>query len=65
MLHIGQKVVGVRDNRWPPCTSYVPTLPKKGVVYTIRAIAPCKALGYNEDGLHLEEIVNPIRLGSA
>jgi hypothetical protein len=38
----------------------MPTLPQKGVVYTIRAIVPCRALfGRDEDGLHLVEIVNP------
>jgi hypothetical protein len=62
VLCVGQKVVCVRDSRWPPCESYVPTLPKKGFIYTIRAIVPCKALGFNEDGMLLEEIVNPVRL---
>ena len=61
MLHLGQKVICVRDSNWPRGPyGYTPTLPQKGVVYTIRAIVPCRALfGRDEDGLHLVEIVNP------
>jgi hypothetical protein len=33
-------------------------LPKRGSVYTIREIVPCKEMGFDEDGLRLVEIVN-------
>jgi hypothetical protein len=34
------------------------TLPAHGRIYTIRGIVPCIARGFDEDGLHLVEIVN-------
>ena len=40
-------------------------LPAEGAVYTIRGTVDCRALGYDEDGLLLEEIVNPVRLRKA
>ena len=37
-------------------------LPKLGIIYTIRAIIPCRELyGYGDDALHVVEIVNPPR----
>jgi hypothetical protein len=58
-FQVGQKVVCV-DDRWSR-SRYRPTDPKRGAVYTVRAIAPCKDHGHNEDGLHLVEIVNKPR----
>jgi hypothetical protein len=48
---------------WPRRSkfSYVPTFPRKGSVYTVRAIAPRVVHGHDEDGLHLVEIANPTR----
>jgi hypothetical protein len=53
----------VNDANWPPPSrfpNYTPDLPRKGVVYTVRAIASRRFRGYDEDGLFLEEIVNPV-----
>jgi hypothetical protein len=36
-------------------------LPAVGTTYTIRAIVPGRPLGYEDDGVLLEEIVNPVR----
>ena len=33
-------------------------LPTRGAIYTVRAIVPCLARGFDEDGLYLVEIVN-------
>jgi hypothetical protein len=57
-LHVGQKVLYVNDRQIPGGYGYVPNVPKLGCVYTVREIVPCKALGYDEDGLRLVEIVN-------
>lgn len=57
-FHVGQKVVCVNTRNWPR-DSYRPTLPKRGAVYTVRAIVPCRGQGYDEDGIRLAEIVNP------
>ena len=35
--------------------------PALGATYTIRAIVPGRPLGYEGDGVLLEEIVNPVR----
>jgi hypothetical protein len=60
-FYVGQKVVYVNDRQLGPYAR-MPKLPKLGSVYTIRAIVPCKARGYDEDGLWLVEIVNAPRL---
>jgi hypothetical protein len=62
VLHIKQRVICVNDRRWPGGYTYVPKLPKMGSVYTIRTIVPCKVYGYDEDGLFLVELVNPVRV---
>ena len=36
-------------------------LPTRGAIYTVREIVPCMARGFDEDGLHLVEIVNAPR----
>src|SRR5262245_41415899 len=62
-MYVGQKIVCVNVRHWPRGFGYKPTLPKKGSVYTIRAIVPCRVLyGLDEDGLHLVEIVNPTQV---
>jgi hypothetical protein len=63
-MRIGQKVVCAdarrrNDGRRYACDGEL--LPQEGCVYTIRAIVPCKGLGYEQDGLLLEEVVNPVR----
>src|SRR5262245_24665425 len=61
MFFVGQKVTCVNDRNWPHWSEYgyTPTFPRKGSVYTVRAIVPCVVRGHDEDGLHLVEIVNP------
>ena len=55
-FHIGQRVVCVnaRFSDRVPCERY----PKRHAVYTVRAMVPRRAHGYDEDGLYLVEIVN-------
>jgi hypothetical protein len=63
VFFVGQKVTCVNDRNWPLASNfpgYTPTFPRKGAVYTVRAIALRIMRGYDEDGLHLEEIVNPV-----
>ena len=64
VFYVGQKVVCVKDRRYPGGYPYVPKLPKQGCVYTIREIVPCRAQGYDEDGMRLVEIINPVRIHS-
>ena len=59
-FHVGQKVICVNDLGNTSGYTYGPTLPKRGSVYTIREIVPRGAYGYDEDGLFLVEIVNPL-----
>ena len=59
-FHVGQKVVCVNDRGDTRGFYYEPQLPKRGSVYTIREIVPRGAYGYDEDGLFLVEIVNPL-----
>ena len=61
-FRIGQRVVCVDTRKWPRDYDFRPKLPKRGAVYTVRAIVPCIADGYDEDGLRFVEIVNPRRL---
>jgi hypothetical protein len=61
MFAIGQKVICVNARHWPRIRAYVPAFPKRGGVYTVRAIVPKRQEGYDEDGLHLAEVVNPIQ----
>lgn len=64
MLHVGQKVVCVdirpveRALRPGYAGTVIPTL---GGVYTIRYIFDAGVYGYDEPGLLLCEIVNPVR----
>jgi hypothetical protein len=58
---LDRKLFASAHNRWPPCESYVPKLPRRAVSLRSEHCA-VQAPGYNEDGLHLEEIVNPVRL---
>ena len=60
-FRVGQRVVCVDTRKWPYLADRW-TLPTRGVVYTVRAIVPCMADGYAEDGLRLVEIVNPKRM---
>ena len=61
-LHIGQPVVCVNDH-WPDGSDYQEEdLPRVGEVYTVRAIVPTEHLGFDEDGVLLEEIVNRPRI---
>jgi hypothetical protein len=60
-FYVSCKVVCTNARKWPRYPKPV-TLPTEGAVYTIRAIVDCHALGYDEDGLLLEEIVNPVCL---
>jgi hypothetical protein len=63
-FHVGQRVVCVNGRNWPAPRQfgdYTPTHPKQGEVYTVRAIVLKTLEGYDEDGLHLVEIVNPTR----
>jgi hypothetical protein len=57
-FHVGQKVLYVNDRQIPSGYAYVPNVPKLGCEYTIRQIVACRALGYDEDGLRLMEVVN-------
>ena len=57
-FYVGQKVVYVNDRQIPGGYGYVPNVPKLGCEYTIRQIVACRALGYDEDGLRLVEVVN-------
>ena len=57
-FQIGERVVCVNARNWPRYPDPV-TLPTEGAVYTIRGTVDCHGLGYDEDGLLLEEIVNP------
>jgi hypothetical protein len=61
MFFVGQKVTCVNDRNWPHRSKfgYAPTFPRKGSIYTVRAIAPRIIHGHDEDGLLLAEIVNP------
>jgi hypothetical protein len=62
VYRIGQRVQYV-DDRWPAAGRYQrETVPTRGWVYTVREILPCKAFGYDEDGLRHVEIVNPVIL---
>jgi hypothetical protein len=65
VFFVGQKIICVNASNWPRWTESDdrPTLPMKGSVYTVRAIAPRIIDGHDEDGLHLAEIVNPVRDG--
>lgn len=56
-FRVGQRVVCVNTRNWPR-DDRRPTYPKRGAVYTVRAIYPGRAHGYDEDGLRLVEIVN-------
>ena len=59
MLNVGQRVVCVDDRREALDAYALETLPKRGSIYTIREIVPCKVFGFDEDALRLVEIVNP------
>jgi hypothetical protein len=69
MLHVGRRVVCVDADYRRRGVAVLPTetLPKRGSVYTVRDIIPCRELyGLDEDGLRLVEIVNlPRRLVSS
>ena len=62
-FHVGQRVicvddrprVGVRAGRGDEA------MPKAGITYTIRTILHREPLGLDQDGVLLEEIVNPVR----
>ena len=63
MLYVGQKVVCVNDR--PRGDGLRPlyartTIPKVRGVFTIRDIFDCTVYGYDEPGLLLVEIVNPV-----
>ena len=60
MLSIGQRVVCLDDQFEGAHLSQM--LPTRGAIYTVRAIVPCMARGFDEDGMHLVEIVNAPRL---
>lgn len=62
MFFVGQKVTCVNDRRWPRGYQFKPNFPKRGGVYTIRKIIYCRADRHDEDGLLLEEIINPRKL---
>jgi hypothetical protein len=62
VLRIGQRVQYVDDRRRPTKERYLhETFPTLGSIYTVREIVPYKALGYDEDGLHLMEVINATR----
>ena len=64
MFFVGQKVKCVNDRNWPTPRqfgAYTPLLPVRGRVYTVREVVPMMREGWDEDGLLLEEIVNPIQ----
>jgi hypothetical protein len=64
MFFVGQKVTCTNDRNWPTPRdfgAYSPTLPVRGRVYTVREVVPMMRRGFDEDGLFLEEIVNPIQ----
>jgi hypothetical protein len=61
-FHVGQRVVCVNTRNWSDRSRDRPKYPKRGAVYTVRAIVVCTDRGYDEDGLYLEEIVNKPRL---
>jgi hypothetical protein len=65
MFFVGQQVVCINASNWPRWTKVDgrSILPKKGSIYTVRAIAPRIVEGHDEDGLFLGGIVNPIRRG--
>ena len=65
MLYVGQRVVCVDDRRGALDVYVYPheRLPKRGIVYTIREIIPCRELyGYDDDALYLAEIVLFLRV---
>ena len=50
MLSVGQRVVCVNDCIEGATTWYrTQLLPKRGMIYTIRVIVPCRARGLDED----------------
>jgi hypothetical protein len=58
-LSVGQRVVCVNDRIAGADGCYrSQTLPKAGRLYTVRAVVPYTAHGYDEDGVDLVEIVN-------
>jgi hypothetical protein len=57
-FEVGQRVVCI-DAR--PGPGYVPTgetLPREGVIYTVREVVPASTYGYEVDCLYLAEIIN-------
>jgi hypothetical protein len=63
MFFVGQRVSCTNDRNWPTPRDfgdYSPILPVRGRVYTVRAIL--RRPEWDEGGLHLVEIVNPVRL---
>jgi hypothetical protein len=64
VFFVGEKVKCINDSNWPTPRqfgAYTPILPVRGRVYTVRDVVPMMRKGWDEDGLFLEEIVNPIR----
>jgi hypothetical protein len=59
VLGVGQRVVCINDHFVG--RHQTQSLPTRGRIYTIRAIVPCKAHGFEQDGLHLVEVINPLR----
>lgn len=69
-LSVGQRVICTdnrpRDEGDGSSSGYGDeALPELGATYTIRAIVPGRPLGYEHDGVLLEEIVNPVRVYEA
>jgi hypothetical protein len=64
VFFVGQKVTCINDRNWPAPRqfgAYSPILPARGRAYTVREVVPMMRRGWDEDGLFLEEIVNPIQ----
>jgi hypothetical protein len=56
VLSVGQHIVCLNDHFTG--RHLTQALPTRGQIYTVRAIVPCKAQGYEQDGLHLVQVVN-------
>ena len=57
MLSVGQRLVCIRDDFTG--RHLTQALPTRGRIFTVRAIVPCRAHGYDEDGLHLVDRFEP------
>jgi hypothetical protein len=58
-LKVGQKVVRIEGCGWRKSRRHA--IPKRGVVYTVRAIVDRRSHGDRVDGVLLVEIVNPVQ----